>query len=198
MTPTATVAILAGGSARRFGRDKLIEEVDGRPLATGVIELARSAGARRIVLVGHRRSELDRPDISWVPDRWPGSGPLGGVLTALTAVDTDVVAIPGDLVGLDLGVLTGLLDAGLTDDDVVVVSPTGDRRGHFGMARWNQQCRERLEQLYVDGVRSLSAAFEHLEVRVLIGGDMVRDIDVPSDIGSPMTSPDYDRGDDRP
>lgn len=198
MSATASVAILAGGSARRFGRDKLIEVVDGRPLAAGVIELARAAGARRIMLVGHRRAALDHPDIWWVPDRWPGSGPLGAVITALTAVDTDVIAIPGDLVGLDVGVLSRLLDAGLTEDDAVVVSTTGDLHGHFGMARWNRQCCERLEQLYAGGMRSLTAAFEHLAVRVLVGGDTVRDIDVPGDIGSRPTSTDYDRGDDRP
>ena len=36
-----------------------------------------------------------------VDDRWPGEGPLGGVLTALLDVDGDVVVAACDLPDLD-------------------------------------------------------------------------------------------------
>lgn len=202
MSPPA-IAILAGGASRRFGSDKLLAVVDGRALIDGVLDVARDAGASQIVAIGPRRR--GHRDLVWLPDRWPGEGPLGGVLTALTLLECDVIAIPGDLVGLEVGLLTRLIGddpavaqpatrpernhigAALTrvprqNHDVFVVSSTGDPAHHFGMARWNYQCRNALEQMFAAGIRSIHDAIARLDTGVLQGGDTIRDIDEPADI----------------
>lgn len=78
MTVRLLGAILAGGQSRRFGSDKALALLDGRPLIAHVIErLARQVD--ELVLVG-------RPYAAWhVVADYPsmGLGPLGGLCGAL-------------------------------------------------------------------------------------------------------------------
>lgn len=76
-------AVLCGGASRRMGTDKALLPVDGVPLAERVARTLEAAGCRPVVFVGGdapRLAALGRPVVA---DRWPGAGPVGGVLTAL-------------------------------------------------------------------------------------------------------------------
>jgi len=71
-------AVLAGGRARRFGSDKALALLDGKPLLTHAAE-AIGRYAEIIVLCGR-----DHPDFQCLPDRpAPDMGPLGGLNAAL-------------------------------------------------------------------------------------------------------------------
>lgn len=83
--------ILAGGESRRMGRDKAALEWGNGFLLDHMVQLL-STVAGRVRVVG--REEL--------PDRIPGKGPLGGILTALEATDTEENLI----VAVDLPLLT--------------------------------------------------------------------------------------------
>lgn len=92
-----TGVILAGGRSRRMGTDKALLVVDGERL----VERA----ARALAPFPHRLLVLDRPGEGplrggqvlphWVRvyDRFPGTGPLGGLITALAAAPTPWVAL---------------------------------------------------------------------------------------------------------
>ena len=79
--------MLAGGAARRFGRDKVFATVGGRRLVDAALaSLARSDG-RSVVLGTRERSravadQLPR-GVDAIPDDHPGHGPMGGLATAL-------------------------------------------------------------------------------------------------------------------
>ncbi len=95
-------AILAGGQSRRFGKDKALALLDGRPL------IERAIGAiieqvSEIVIVGRNGDSgiADRPQ--------PGLGPLGGLNAALhharengfdtvVTIGCDMPFLPRDLV----------------------------------------------------------------------------------------------------
>ncbi len=66
-----------------MGRDKALVKVDGVPMASRVAAALAAAGCAPVVAVGGDRSALGALDLAVVPDRYPGEGPLGGVLTAL-------------------------------------------------------------------------------------------------------------------
>src|SRR5256885_8246683 len=77
--------ILAGGGSTRFGRDKALAEIGGRPMLEGMIELLQSV-TRPVKIVGVA-GKYAAFGAEIVEDRWPGEGPLGGIITALEDAD---------------------------------------------------------------------------------------------------------------
>src|SRR2546421_2381830 len=67
--------ILAGGGSRRFGRDKALAEVGGRPMLVRMIELLQSV-TRPVKIVGVP-GKYAAFGAEIVEDRLPGEGPLG-------------------------------------------------------------------------------------------------------------------------
>jgi molybdopterin-guanine dinucleotide biosynthesis protein A len=113
--PPASGIVLAGGRSSRFGRDKLLEALDGRPLLDHAVRLL--AGLCREVIVVGPRSGLDvpLPDDLTVPlrvvaDRRPFAGPLHGVaIGAETARERVVVIVGGDMPRVEPAVLRSML-----------------------------------------------------------------------------------------
>jgi molybdopterin-guanine dinucleotide biosynthesis protein A len=73
--------VLAGGGSRRFGRDKALVEVGGKPMLARMIQLFRSVPLEVKVIAAQRKYSSFGSEIA--EDRWPGEGPLGGIITAL-------------------------------------------------------------------------------------------------------------------
>jgi molybdopterin-guanine dinucleotide biosynthesis protein A len=73
--------VLAGGGSTRFGRDKALVEVGGTPMLKRMIELLRRVTKEvKIVATANKYATFGA---AMVEDRWPGEGPLGGIITAL-------------------------------------------------------------------------------------------------------------------
>ncbi len=72
---------MAGGASSRFGEDKALVELGGHPVLARMIELMRCV-APNPKIVGTPGKYADF-GIEMVSDRWPGEGPLGGIITAL-------------------------------------------------------------------------------------------------------------------
>lgn len=92
-------AVLAGGESRRFGSDKALALLDGRPLIEHAVA-ALAAQTEAVIVCGREGGIPDRPE--------PGLGPLGGINAAIheaaargfDAVLTcgcDVPSLPADL-----------------------------------------------------------------------------------------------------
>jgi molybdenum cofactor guanylyltransferase len=73
--------ILAGGGSTRFGRDKALACVGGMPMIARMRELVRTV-TRQMKIVA-TPGKYEAFDVDIVEDRWPGEGPLGGIVTAL-------------------------------------------------------------------------------------------------------------------
>lgn len=78
--------ILAGGASRRFGSDKALAEIGGRTMLARMLPIAGAArreNARdRLFVIGEPEKYRQFGAVC-VGDRWPGEGPLGGVVTGL-------------------------------------------------------------------------------------------------------------------
>src|SRR6267378_1139745 len=80
-SPKVAGYVLAGGGSTRFGRDKALAEVGGMPMIARMTELLRSVTTQvKIVAVPSKYAAFGA---EIVEDRWPGEGPLGGIITAL-------------------------------------------------------------------------------------------------------------------
>ena len=97
--------ILAGGGSTRFGRDKALVEVAGTPMLERMIEMLRRVTKQVKIVAAPSNYAGFGAEI--VEDRWPGEGPLGGIITALEDAAKSPANIEWNLiVGCDMPFLT--------------------------------------------------------------------------------------------
>lgn len=155
-------AVLCGGASRRMGTDKALVEVDGVPMAERVAGAMAVGGCAPVVFVGGDLALLARFGRATIADRWPGEGPLGGVLTALQDLGDDVVVASCDLATLTPEAVRAVLAVAVErGDEVDVVVAATDRRQPM-LAWWAGRAVGRLEALWFDGVRAVDAAIDRL------------------------------------
>ena len=146
--------VLAAGASRRMGpdRNKLVEEIDGRPLVAGVVDAFLEAEVERVVVVlGHEADRVegvlaDRPHVEFVsnPDWREGMGSslaAGARAVRAEAGETlrGLFVCVGDLPALPAEVISSLrrLHAEAFSADAICVPTHAGRDGHpvlFGSA----------------------------------------------------------------
>jgi molybdenum cofactor guanylyltransferase len=174
-------AVLCGGRSRRMGADKALIEVDGVAMAERVARALAGGGCSTVAFVGGDPIGLGRFGRPVRADRWPGEGPLGGVLTALAAADgDDVVVAACDLPFLDESTVAMVVAA--ADPGVDVVVATTDRL-EPALAWWSGAARRPLERLWQSGRRALHEAIAVLRsVEVPVDRAALRNVNAPSDL----------------
>lgn len=195
-------AVLAGGASTRMGTDKAFLEVDGVPMVARAAATLTAAGATGVLVIGGDTERLARLGLLSVADRYPGEGPLGGVITALGAVESHrwsdraaieaVVTLPCDVIGPDVAAVRLVIDrlrgpAGGPADppggaDLVV--PLGAGVPQWTHAAWRRRCLPRLQEAFDRGVRGLKEAAAGLrtaEVEIP-GARWFEDADRPEDL----------------
>ena len=133
-----TATILAGGRGRRLGGvSKALLSVGERRIIDRQLTTLRSVVDHVAIVANDHMHYVDLGVPVW-PDAFPGTGPLGGILTALlNATTSQVLVVAGDMPFLNTRVLTHLLEAGRGVD--VAIPHTGDGR-HPLCASWSSGC----------------------------------------------------------
>lgn len=90
-------AILAGGASRRMGQNKALlrRSPDGSSLIEIVVSRLSGAGFPSPMLVTNSPEEYAFLGLETLPDDDPGSGPIGGILTALRHSPYERVLVVG-------------------------------------------------------------------------------------------------------
>lgn len=182
--------VLAGGRSRRMGRDKASLEWEGRPMLDVIAE---SIGQRcSPVLVAASASsqafaEL-APDseLTWVTDEQVGTGPLGGIVAALTAAKdagaaaafvcaTDLPLVSADLIDELLRALTG-------SPDVVIAHEGG--RDHPLSGIYRVRALPVLEELVAQGELLMTNALDAVVTHRVGVSDprWLTNVDAPEDL----------------
>ncbi len=189
--------ILAGGRSSRFGRDKLAEPIDGRPLLDHAIDAVRSL-ASEIVVVVAPDGALALPDhVILVRDPIAFEGPLAGLLAGLRASNEPVVlVIGGDMPSVVGAVVDSMVEALVPSADAVVLEHDGRARP-LPMLLRRDPALAAATRIYATGERRLRAITEHLATHVIPeptwrlldpDGLTLHDIDTPADLQVPRVS----------
>jgi molybdopterin-guanine dinucleotide biosynthesis protein A len=180
-----TGAVLCGGSSRRMGTDKAFVEIDGVAMAERVARALIAGGCEPVVFVGGDSVGLARFGRPAHADRWPGEGPLGGVLTALAVSHgDDVVVAACDLPFLDgptvRHLLGAVVDRGAEAVDVVVARTD---RLEPALAWWSAAAAAGIARQWDRGERALHEVIGAVRsVEVAVDGAVLRNINSPSDL----------------
>jgi len=164
--------VQAGGGSTRFGEDKALAVIAGKTMLERTIDLLSvvcGAGNVKAVAKADKYRELSVPVVA---DRWPGEGPLGGILTALLdlkgAGQQDAWSL---IVSCDMPFLTAEFlkflgeRAERTAAQVVVPGSTDGLQPLC--ACWRSAATEELQKIFDSGVRRVSQAMKQLPMEVL-------------------------------
>ena len=122
-----TGVVLAGGGSRRFGGvDKTRLPLGGRPLIQWGLDALASITTARLLVGGRSPAQGPSDNARHLPDRYPGAGPLGGLLTALEAIDTShALVVAADLPFISRQLLVEVQRAGAQAVVACVQHPDG-------------------------------------------------------------------------
>ncbi len=163
-----------------MGRPKALIDVGGSPMVVTVAAALSDGGCAPVRLIG----SWTLSDIGYtvVADRWPGEGPLGGVITAMIDAGGDVVVAACDLPDLDATTIRAIRDARRANEADAVVATTD--RFEPALARWNHRALDRLTAIFAAGERALHVALGQLDiVEVAVDPAAMRNVNTPGDLG---------------
>jgi molybdopterin-guanine dinucleotide biosynthesis protein A len=188
--------VLAGGRSSRFGRDKLAEPIDGRPLLDHAIAAVRVV-ATDIVVVAAPAANLPVPaGVRVAHDPVAFEGPLAGLAAGLAALDPAVdrvLVVAGDMPSLVPAVLRRLLDAVVAGRAAVLLGVDRDTPP-LPMALDRRRAAAATRRLIVAGERRLRDLSAVLDAEVIPEttwrlddptAATLHDIDTPDDLPSP-------------
>lgn len=188
VAPRVAGVVLAGGASRRMGADKALIEVDGRALVVTACNALRAAGVDPVVVVGGDPQAGVLAGVRTLPDRWPGEGPLGGIVTALGHLDDDgvrpVLVLACDLPDASPATVGAILDRADGAGDSVIL-PVLEGVPQWLHALWPPGARPVLAEAFEAGERAPWRAGRRLPVVEVadLDPDSLRDLDRPEDLG---------------
>ena len=152
--------VLAGGASRRMGRDKALLELGGVPLIVRTVRLLEPLVSSTAVVAPAEKYAW--PGLRIVDDRWPGAGPLGGIVTALGTSFTDWnLILACDLPFLTAEWIDWLISRALNSSAQAIVPES--KRGIEPLAAiYHRDCGPVFSAAFQQGARSVREALRHV------------------------------------
>ena len=168
-----------------MGSDKALLVVGRRPLVLGVTDTLAAALGVAPVVVGGDESRLSALGLEVLPDRTPGAGPLGGILTVLFHCRerfNQVVVLSCDLPDPSPESIQAVAEAASSENAIAV--PVHKGRRQWMHAAWPIALLPALEETFQRGERAPHRAVVDLPVVEVNGLDpwSLRDIDRLEDL----------------
>jgi molybdopterin-guanine dinucleotide biosynthesis protein A len=169
--------VLAGGGSTRFGRDKALADLAGQPMLLRMIELLSNSITREVRIVG-AASKYGNFTVTCVADRWPGEGPLGGILTALLDKQSGSTSTWNLILSCDMPFLHAewidYLCKRACATEAQVVIPRSAHGLEPLCACWRTTCAPTLHEQFDAGTRKVTEALKLLTLEVLDEKDWKR------------------------
>jgi molybdenum cofactor guanylyltransferase len=166
--------VLAGGGSTRFGRDKALVEFGAAPLLLQIARVARSCTDNVAIVASREKYVTLSPELQIIEDRWPGEGPLGGIITALQhSAATNHPAEWNLILGCDMPFLTAewlkfLVDrARASPPEIEIILPHSAHGPEPLCACYRTAAAEPLKNVFDRGVRKVTQALQQVRTEVL-------------------------------
>jgi molybdopterin-guanine dinucleotide biosynthesis protein A len=192
--------VLAGGGSTRFGQDKALAQIDGTPMLLRVCALFAGWTSDIAIVGSNVKYGVLGPRC--IEDRWPGEGPLGGILTALLESAGATISsghenrAPWNLiVGCDLPFLAADFLQHLANKTTTTACEVITPKSQHGLeplcACWHAAAASKLQAAFDSGVRRVTDAMKQLRVEVLDEPDWKRFDSAGRLFWNMNTQPDY-------
>jgi len=163
--------VQAGGGSTRFGMDKALVRLAGKTMLQRTVELLASV-SNDVTVVAPAGRYADAP---WpvLTDRWPGEGPLGGILTALLHLKNSPSPdrLRSLILGCDLPFLTQEFLMELREQasrsNAQVVVPESSSGLEPLCACWRVGAAASVQAAFEAGIRKVTEAMKRLPMEVL-------------------------------
>ena len=170
--------VLAGGASSRFGQDKALVLLAGKPALARMLEVLGQSGVRETLVIG-KKSFYGHLGSRCVADKWPGEGPLGGIITALRSSGPDKYGYRWNLIiSCDMPFLTkewlAYLCERAAQSDAEIIVPRSANGLEPLCACWQTYAFPTLEKAFEQGVRKVSEGIALLRAEVLDEADWKR------------------------
>lgn len=169
--------VMAGGASTRFGFDKARAELNRETMLVRMCGLVRDVtGSVSVVAPAGRYADSGE---RIVDDRWPGEGPLGGIITALMDAHARNHRHSWCLiVGCDMPFLTREWLAYLMDRAFASAAAVVAPRSTLGIeplcACWHTHATDKLQYAFENGVRKVADAMKRAGTEVVDEKDWKR------------------------
>jgi molybdopterin-guanine dinucleotide biosynthesis protein A len=170
--------VLAGGGSTRFGRDKALAEINGKPMLLQMCELIFDNIARDVRVIGDA-GKYGKFGVTCLEDGWPGQGPLGGIITALMGTAKNPAGPAWNLIlSCDMPFMTEEMLVYCVDRSrksrAEVVVPRSQNGLEPLCACWRTSAGAKLQRAFNDGVRKVTEGMKRLEMEVVDESDWKR------------------------
>lgn len=173
--------VQAGGGSTRFGVDKALLELEGKSMLERTCALL--APVCKTVRIIAPSEKYPHPPAPIVIDKWPGEGPLGGILTALYHAEDmsrALAAMPGmaeearthclivscDMPFLQREWLRFLAERAIRSKAEVIVPKSGNGLEPL-CACWRTAAAANIQRAFDHGVRKVTEAMKRVPMEVL-------------------------------
>jgi molybdopterin-guanine dinucleotide biosynthesis protein A len=184
-----TGVILAGGKSSRFGSNKALAMVDGKPLIQHVADLMSSLFPE-CILITNTPAEYEFLSLPMTHDRYQDSGPLAGIHAALLKISTPrAFVVACDMPNLSPELIQYICNINEQEYEVIIPSPEKGQEPLFGI--YHKKSLEVIESYLQQKDFKIISVLEDLQVRrvseqeiLSITGDLgcFKNINRPTDL----------------
>ena len=169
-----TSIVLAGGTGRRLGRNKLLQTLGERTLLQRTIDRLARVSNEILVVVGQGQPApaVSSTSVEVVVDLYPNKGALGGIYTGLTAsCSFHSLVVAGDMPFLNTSLLLYMVESAPAFD---VVMPRVDDGLEPLHAVYSKNCLAPMQRQIEQGELRIRRILDQVRVKYVAGSEIGR------------------------
>jgi molybdenum cofactor cytidylyltransferase len=184
---SVAAVVLAAGASSRMGSNKLLAELNGKPMIRHAVEAAIASRADPVIVVTGRDAKdlmaaLQDLDIQFTDNPDYSKGLSTSLRTGINAIPSacgGALVMLGDMPGISPGLIDCMIAAFDGTDRAIIVATRNGQRGNPVL--WARQFFPQIKEIQGDvGARNLINAYPHAVCEIEAGDDApLIDIDTP-------------------